>query len=209
MDSLFADRFKDVSFPVRVHYCGECSLPTEYCSFYPTYEKCKAWLERNLPDEFERLCGVSTEPSVEGEDKAAGDGNYLIRSHAEGSFGFEVFNELMFIFVDGKKSGRQKRGGKGMVKSKKKTEVERHIGLIRSSRAKKKILTIVIGLSTYGIDLKEASKFFSSKFACGSSIVENDVIIQGDVKDELFDILPDKWPEIDEDSIEDLGDRKG
>lgn len=96
-----------------------------------------------------------------------------------------------------------------MVKSKKKTEVERHVGLIRSSRAKKKVLTIVTGLSTYGIDLKEASKFFSSKFACGSSIVDSDVIIQGDVKDELFDILPDKWPEIDEDSIEDLGDRKG
>ena len=96
-----------------------------------------------------------------------------------------------------------------MVKAKKKSEVERHVGVYRSSRAKKKVLTVVTGLSTYGVDLKEAVKFFSSKFACGSSIVDGDVVIQGDVRDDLFDIIPERWPEIDEDSIEDLGDRKG
>ena len=32
--------------------------------------------------------------------------------------------------------------------------------------------------------------------------------IQGDVKDDLFDILPEKWPEIDEDLIDDIGERK-
>jgi hypothetical protein len=28
------------------------------------------------------------------------------------------------------------------------------------------------------------------------------------VKDDLFDVIPEKWPEIDEDVIEDLGDLK-
>ena len=48
-----------------------------------------------------------------------------------------------------------------------------------------------------GIDLKEASKYFATKFSCGSSVTgEDEIVIQGDVKDELFDILPEKWPEV-------------
>lgn len=85
--------------------------------------------------------------------------------------------------------------------------------------------------------MKVAAKFFGTKFACGSSVTGDDeIVIQGDVKDDLFDIIPEKWPEviimsmylhahnvwtnswflltnfnifqIDEDSIEDLGDQK-
>lgn len=59
------------------------------------------------------------------------------------------------------------------------------------------------------IDLKVAAKFFGTKFACGSSVTGDDeIVIQGDVKDDLFDIIPEKWPEIDEDLIDDLGDQK-
>ena len=44
------------------------------------------------------------------------------------------------------------------------------------------------------IDLKDASKFFANKFACGSTIQgEDEIVIQGDVKFDLFDILPEKW----------------
>lgn len=47
------------------------------------------------------------------------------------------------------------------------------------------------------IDLKEASKYFATKFSCGSSISGDDeIVIQGDVKDDLFDILPEKWPQV-------------
>lgn len=54
-----------------------------------------------------------------------------------------------------------------------------------------------------------AAKFFGTKFACGSSVTGDDeIVIQGDVKDELFDVIPEKWSEIDEDVIEDLGDQK-
>jgi len=59
------------------------------------------------------------------------------------------------------------------------------------------------------IDLKVAAKFFGTKFACGSSVTGDDeIVIQGDVKDDLFDVIPEKWAEIDEDVIEDLGDQK-
>ena len=47
------------------------------------------------------------------------------------------------------------------------------------------------------IDLKVASKAFGSKFACGSSVTGDDeIVIQGDVKDDLFDFIPEKWPQV-------------
>jgi len=162
-----------ISYPLKVSYCGNCSMPTEYCEYYSDYEKCKAWLEKNLPEEFER---------VKIEEEAAGAD-------------------------DDKK--RQKRGGKGLTKSKKKEDVVKRITVSRAPRGKKKSVTVVTGLNTFEIDLKVAAKFFGTKFACGSSVTGDDeIVIQGDVKDDLFDVIPEKWPEIDEKFIEDLGDQK-
>ena len=111
---------------------------------------------------------------------------------------------------DGDEKKRQKRGGKGAKKIKKKeTEKEKMIVLSIAPRGKKKAVTVVKGLKTFGIDLKTAQKFFSSRFACSSSVQGDDeVIIQGDVKDDLFDVLPEKWPEIEEDLIDDIGECK-
>ncbi|XP_055639870.1 density-regulated protein homolog isoform X3 [Toxorhynchites rutilus septentrionalis] len=183
-----------IQYPLSIQYCGNCSMPLEYCEYYPEYEKCKQWLEKNLPDEFLRIKlgtsdGVTGGPvkvagSADGDDAAGGGGE------------------------EDKK--RQKRGGKGMMKTKKaKDDVPKKICLSRSARGKKKSVTVVTGLATFDIDLKVAAKFFGTKFACGSSVTGDDeIVIQGDVKDDLFDIIPEKWPEIDEDFIEDLGDQK-
>lgn len=47
------------------------------------------------------------------------------------------------------------------------------------------------------IDRKEASKFFGARFACGSSVTSDDeIVIQGDVKDEVIDVLTEKWPQV-------------
>ncbi|XP_031624346.1 density-regulated protein homolog [Contarinia nasturtii] len=167
-----------VTYPVtNVQYCGNCSMPIEYCEYYPDYEKCKAWLEKNLPDEFSKvkIDDASTDDAG-GEDK--------------------------------KKS--QRRGGKGMLKAKKtKEDGPKKVCVSRAPRGKKKSVTVVTGLSSFDIDLKVAAKFFGTKFACGSSVTGDDeIVIQGDVKDDLFDIIPEKWPEIDEDLIDDLGDQK-
>ena len=52
-------------------------------------------------------------------------------------------------------------------------------------------------LSLSDIDLKTASKFFASRFSCGSSVTGDDeIVIQGDFKDDLFDILTEKWPDV-------------
>uniref|UniRef100_A0A2M4AS57 Density-regulated protein n=1 Tax=Anopheles triannulatus TaxID=58253 RepID=A0A2M4AS57_9DIPT len=198
-DRLLAGPKEGVVYPLTVVCCGNCSMPLEYCEYYPDYEKCKQWLEKNLPIEFERLKMGNAPSSGEGGTAGAPSGG---GGGAGGESGAAADTE------DEKK--RQKRGGKGMMKTKKvKAEGPRSVSLSRSARGKKKSVTVVVGLGTFDIDLKLAAKFFGTKFACGSSVTGDDeIVIQGDVKDELFDIIPEKWPEIDEDCIDDLGDQK-
>ncbi|KAJ8934066.1 hypothetical protein NQ318_012497 [Aromia moschata] len=56
------------SYPKQVVYCGNCTLPIEYCEYYPEYEKCKQWLERNLPSEFEKV-KIGDDNPIEEEKK--------------------------------------------------------------------------------------------------------------------------------------------
>jgi hypothetical protein len=46
--------------PVNPFYCEVCTLPTEYCEFGPSFSKCKAWLESEDRQEFDRLWGEGT-----------------------------------------------------------------------------------------------------------------------------------------------------
>lgn len=59
---------------------------------------------------------------------------------------------------EGEKKKRQTRGGRGVIKTKQKQDIEKHISVARSCRGKKKYVTIVTGLSTYGL--------FHSSFRC-------------------------------------------
>lgn len=103
---------------------------------------------------------------------------------------------------------RQTRGGKAQGPKAKK-QAEKKLEVFRSNRGKKKFVTVVIGMATCGVDLKEASKLFSKKFACSSSVTGADeIVVQGDVKDELIEFIPEKFPEIDAELIEDGGDQK-
>ncbi|XP_002165948.1 density-regulated protein isoform X1 [Hydra vulgaris] len=101
------------------------------------------------------------------------------------------------------KKKRQTRGGKANKLVKKKT-CEKKVILKRETRSKKKCVTIISGLATFSIDPKKAAKVFANKFSCGSSVTgEDEIVIQGDVADDLIDFLQEKWPEIEEDNIED------
>ncbi|KAL1237644.1 Density-regulated protein [Trichinella spiralis] len=165
----------NVQYPVKVNYCGECSMPVEYCDYGPCPEKCREWLRDNLPKSFEEMTVKNTDSDAT-------------------------------TVTEEKK--RQKRGGKGMAKVKKNTSAQ-PVTLATSSRGKNKFVTIVSGLSSYDINLKVASKVFSQKFACGSSVTGDDeIVIQGDVKDDLMDLISEKWPQIDQDAIEDIGEAR-
>jgi density-regulated protein DRP1 len=63
-------------------------------------------------------------------------------------------------------------------------------------RTKRKRVTEISGLDTFQIDLKKASKIFSSKFACGSSITKlatgiEEIHITGDFGDDVKILIQD------------------
>ncbi len=107
--------------------------------------------------------------------------------------------------VDGesgdKKSNHQKRGGKGQPKSKKE-KVPSKITITKNQRKGNKYVTIITGLAANDIDLEAAKKFFAQRFSCGCSKGDDELTIQGDVVDSLFDVIPEKYPNITEDMIE-------
>ncbi|NXY49123.1 DENR protein, partial [Ceuthmochares aereus] len=179
----------DADYPLRVLYlfcsCSANSILMtfllQYCEYMPDVTKCRQWLEKNFPDEFAKLT-VENSPK---QEAGVGEG--------QGNVGEE------------EEKKKQKRG---KIKQKKKT-VPQKVTIAKIPRAKKKYVTRVCGLATFEIDLKEAQRFFAQKFSCGASVTgEDEIIIQGDFTDDIIDVIQEKWPEVDDDSIEDLGEVK-
>lgn len=107
---------------------------------------------------------------------------------------------------DGK---RQTRGGKAMKKLKKKEVTMKFVEVSRATRSKKKCVTMVVGLKTFEIDLKKASKTFAQHFSCGSAVTGDDeIVIQGDVGYDVIDFIQEKWPDVGDDAINFVGDHK-
>ncbi|NXM01943.1 DENR protein, partial [Tyrannus savana] len=172
----------DSDYPLRVLYCGGKCWKGGYCEYMPDVTKCRQWLEKNFPDEFAKLT-VENSPK---QEAGVGEG--------QGNVGGEE-----------EEKKKQKRG---KIKQKKKT-VPQKVTIAKIPRAKKKYVTRVCGLATFEIDLKEAQRFFAQKFSCGASVTgEDEIIIQGDFTDDIIDVIQEKWPEVDDDSIEDLGEVK-
>lgn len=83
-----------------------------------------------------------------------------------------------------------------MPKSKKE-KLPSKITVAKNARKGNKSVTIIKGLGANDIDLEVARKFFAQKFSCGCSKGEVDeLIIQGDVVDSIFTIIPEKFPQV-------------
>eukprot|EP01024_Parvocaulis_polyphysoides_P059030 TRINITY_DN6373_c1_g1_i1.p2 TRINITY_DN6373_c1_g1~~TRINITY_DN6373_c1_g1_i1.p2 ORF type:complete len:226 (+),score=42.95 TRINITY_DN6373_c1_g1_i1:525-1202(+) len=85
-------------------------------------------------------------------------------------------------------------------KTKKKAKQE--IILEVNTRNKKKSVTTVSGLDTFGVKMSEAAKLFGKKFACGSSVVKStsapdkeQIDIQGDVLDGVVELIMKQYGE--------------
>lgn len=64
----------------------------------------------------------------------------------------------------------------------------------RIERTKRKHVTAIHGLEAFSIDLKKAAKQLAGRFATGASVTKNaqgldEIVVQGDVSDEIYDIL--------------------
>ena len=71
----------------------------------------------------------------------------------------------------------------------------------RVERNKRKYVTAVSGLEAFSLDLKKVSKELGKKFATGSSVTKmpsggEEIVVQGDVSDEIEEFLQEKYPVI-------------
>ncbi|RIA95281.1 translation initiation factor SUI1 [Glomus cerebriforme] len=177
-----------VSIAKQVIYCGVCSLPPEYCEYGATLNKCKEWLREKHSDLFDNLYSQTNLESdminLSLEKKPANDAE------------------------DKKKAKEAAKIEREMQK-----KMASKITITRIARNKRKSVTNVCGLQNFDIDLKKAAKSFASKFACGSSVVKNnqgndEIVIQGDVSDDLYDYILETWPDVPEDNIELVEEKK-
>jgi len=69
--------------------------------------------------------------------------------------------------------------------------------LLKQKKSKTKFLQKLKGLEKFDVPVKEAAKKFGKKFACGSSLLEdNSIEIQGDIAMELIDYIVIEYPTI-------------
>ncbi|KAL2756167.1 hypothetical protein ACRALDRAFT_2091621, partial [Sodiomyces alcalophilus JCM 7366] len=173
----------------RVTYCGVCSLPPEYCEYGGTVKKCQDWLQKNEPALYdalwspEALEAATASLSLEAQKRANKDA--------------------------------QKKAAKAQAAEAKQADklAKSHVVIKRIERNKKKFVTAVFGLEAFGLDLKKVAKDLGKKFATGSSVTKtpsggDEIVVQGDVSDEIHDFLLEKYKEIPEDNIELVEDKK-
>jgi density-regulated protein len=88
------------------------------------------------------------------------------------------------------------------------------IQIKRVERNKRKFVTVVIGLEAHGLELKKVAKELGKKFATGSSVTKSpagveEITVQGDVSDDLFEWLVDvHGDKVPEDNVELIEDKK-
>ena len=68
------------------------------------------------------------------------------------------------------------------------------IRIYKTQRGGKKMICTVVGLQSYGINLKDMAKIMGKKFACGASVADDDkhgecIQIQGDVEERFIDMM--------------------
>lgn len=109
----------------------------------------------------------------------------------------------------------QKKAAKAQAAEAKQADklAKSHVIIKRIERNKKKFVTAVSGLEAFGLDLKKVAKDLGKKFATGSSVTKtpsggDEIVVQGDVSDEIHDFLLEKYKEVPEDNIELVEDKK-
>ncbi|KAA8534833.1 hypothetical protein F0562_029725 [Nyssa sinensis] len=212
--------------PVRVLYCGVCSLPAEYCEFGPDFEKCKPWLIQNAPDLYPDLL---KDANAKEADKVSNQLQSTSISEGTAPSGASSTS----------KQEEVKRLPGGKIKKKEKQEVV----IEKVVRNRRKCITTVKGLDLFGeqyaslnllffyyivsllyslssayyfrlglwdnisgVKLSDASKKLGKKFATGASVVKGptekeQIDVQGDIAYDIVEFLTETWPDVPETAI--------
>ncbi|KAI8323310.1 RNA binding protein-like protein Tma22 [Martensiomyces pterosporus] len=175
-----------------VMYCGVCGMPPEYCEFSAAKKKCEQWLKDSHPEEYESLYSDQAltqklAMSTLSEDKVAKEAAKMEKAMSKEEA--RMAREL-----------EKKMASKVIIK--------------RIERNKRKCVTSVFGLDVFGVDLKKTAKSFANHFACGGSVSKNpqgldEIVVQGDFSDEIFDLIVKLHPDIPKENIETVEEKKG
>ena len=125
---------------------------------------------------------------------------------------------LSTLSVDAQKRAEkdaQKKAAKAEAQEARESEkrATSKITIKRVERNKRKYVTEISGLEAFGLDLKKVAKEFGKKFATGSSVTKTaaggeEITVQGDVSDDVYDWLGENHEDIPEDNIEQVEDKK-
>lgn len=93
------------------------------------------------------------------------------------------------------------------------TKLSSKVLIKRVERNKRKYVTAVQGLEAHGLELKKVAKDFGKKFATGSSVTKvpgggDEITVQGDLSDDIYDFIVENYKDIPEDNIECIEDKK-
>ncbi|KAG5116722.1 hypothetical protein JHK84_042835 [Glycine max] len=178
--------------PVRVLYCGVCSLPPEYCEFGSDFEKCKPWLIQNVPDLYPDLLKEANEKEADKvADKLQSTGISGAGDGAASSAGSVCLCNPYYDFD---------------VLAPKQEEDKQEVVIEKVVRNKRKCITTVKGLELFGVKLSDASKKLGKKFATGASVVKGpsekeQIDVQGDIAYDIVEFITDTWPDVPEAAI--------
>ncbi|KAF7976019.1 hypothetical protein HWV62_8034 [Athelia sp. TMB] len=171
--------------PIDVFYCESvlerwvtndtnlaCSFPVEYCEFGPRFTKCKEWLQEEDSDLYDKLY---SEEALQ---------------QKLGTLGLEGQKKLE------KDTAKKEAKAELKAEAAQKKKMASHVTIKRIERNKRKHVTAIHGLEAFDIDLKKAAKQLAQKFATGASVTKNaqgldEVVVQGDVADEVQELLED------------------
>ncbi|KAH8592047.1 translation initiation factor SUI1 [Bisporella sp. PMI_857] len=173
----------------NVIYCGVCTLPPEYCEFGGTVKKCQDWLQNENPTMYERLW------SADALEASTATLSVDARKRAE---------------KDAHKKALKAEAQEAKAAA---TIANSMVTIKRVERNKRKFVTAVSGLEAFGLENKKMAKEFGKKFATGASVTKvpsggEEIVVQGDVSDEIEEFLLEKYKVIPEDNIELVEDKK-
>ncbi|KAI0599355.1 density-regulated protein DRP1 [Biscogniauxia sp. FL1348] len=178
----------------HVTYCGVCTLPPEYCEYGGTVKKCQDWLQKAHPDMYEKIWSAAIQPA---EALEAATASLSVEAQKRAA-----------------KDAQKKAAQAEKAEQKQADRMANSVVTIkRVERNKRKYVTAVSGLEAFGLDLKKVAKEFGKKFATGSSVTKvpsggEEIVVQGDVSDEIEEFLLEKYKDIPEDNIELVDDKK-
>ncbi|KZV88602.1 density-regulated protein DRP1 [Exidia glandulosa HHB12029] len=153
-------------------FSAVCSLPPEYCEFGSHLSKCKAWLEDAYPGLYQEYYSEEALASKVGTlslDKQAKLEADVAKAEAKAEA--RAANEE-----------KKKAASKVIIK--------------RIERQKRKYVTSIAGLETFGVDLKKASKALAQRFATSAAVSKTpaggeEIVVAGDVADDLLELIED------------------